>query len=68
MPSLTIRGLDDTLKKRLRVRAARNNRSVEDEVRTILRSAAADGEAFAASPPMRRESRRSNAQAGRAFS
>jgi phosphopantothenoylcysteine decarboxylase/phosphopantothenate--cysteine ligase len=49
MPSLTIRGLDDTLKKRLRVRAARNNRSVEDEVRTILRSAAADGEAFAAS-------------------
>jgi phosphopantothenoylcysteine decarboxylase/phosphopantothenate--cysteine ligase len=46
MASLTIRQLDEALKKRLRLRAARNNRSVEDEVRTILRSAAADGEAF----------------------
>jgi phosphopantothenoylcysteine decarboxylase/phosphopantothenate--cysteine ligase len=55
MPSITIRGLDDKLKKQLRLRAARNNRSVEDEVRTILRSAAADREAFArplaAEPP-----------------
>src|SRR5688572_6096270 len=48
MASITIRGLDDKLKKQLRLRAARNNRSVEDEVRTILRGAAADGEAFAA--------------------
>jgi phosphopantothenoylcysteine decarboxylase/phosphopantothenate--cysteine ligase len=47
MPSITIRGLDEKLKKRLRLRAAKNNRSVEDEVRTILRSAAADGDAFA---------------------
>ena len=50
MASLTVRQLDEALKKRLRLRAARNGRSVEDEVRTILRSAAADGEAFAAAP------------------
>src|SRR6188508_491822 len=47
MASLTVRQLDEALKKRLRLRAARNGRSVEDEVRTILRSAAADGESFA---------------------
>ena len=46
MPSLTIRQLDEALKKRLRLRAARNGRSVEDEVRTILRAAAADADAF----------------------
>src|SRR4051794_39379506 len=40
MASLTIRQLDDRLKKLLRMRAARNGRSVEDEVRTILRAAA----------------------------
>jgi phosphopantothenoylcysteine decarboxylase / phosphopantothenate---cysteine ligase len=49
MPSLTVRQLDDKLKKRLRLRAARNGRSVEDEVRTILRAAAADAE-FAPAP------------------
>ena len=48
MASLTVRQLDDKLKKRLRLRAARNGRSVEDEVRTILRSAAADADEFAA--------------------
>ena len=42
MASLTVRQLDEALKKRLRMRAARNGRSVEDEVRTILREAAAD--------------------------
>src|ERR1051325_3389446 len=47
MASLTVRQLDEALKKKLRLRAARNGRSVEDEVRTILRSAAADGDAFA---------------------
>ncbi len=40
MASLTIRRLDDDLKQRLRLRAARNGRSMEDEVRTILRGAA----------------------------
>jgi len=47
MASLTVRQLDDKLKRRLRLRAANNGRSVEDEVRTILRSAAADAESFA---------------------
>src|SRR6516162_4127927 len=46
--SITIRGLDDDLKQRLRLRAARNGRSMEDEVRTILRGMAADA---AAEPP-----------------
>src|SRR6202049_453229 len=40
MASLTVRQLDERLKKRLRLRAARSGRSVEDEVRTILKSAA----------------------------
>ncbi len=47
MASLTVRQLDEKLKQRLRLRAAKNGRSVEDEVRTILRSAAADAESFA---------------------
>ena len=51
MASLTVRRLDDKLKKQLRLRAARNGRSVEDEVRTILRSAAADADAFAPRRP-----------------
>jgi phosphopantothenoylcysteine decarboxylase/phosphopantothenate--cysteine ligase len=41
MASITIRQLDDDLKRRLRLRAARNGRSMEDEARTILRRAAA---------------------------
>src|SRR5580698_5413885 len=40
MASLTVRQLDDKLKKLLRLRAARNNRSMEDEIRVILRQAA----------------------------
>ena len=40
MASITIRQLDEALKKRLRLRAAKSGRSVEDEVRTILRAAA----------------------------
>ena len=39
MASLTVRQLDERLKKLLRLRAARSGRSVEDEVRTILRAA-----------------------------
>jgi len=46
MASITVRQLDEALKKQLRLRAARHGRSVEDEVRTILRSAAAEGEPF----------------------
>ena len=48
MASLTVRQLDDRLKRLLRLRAAKNGRSVEDEVRTILRAAA--DEAGAAAP------------------
>jgi antitoxin FitA len=38
MASLTIRDLDDSLKQDLRLRAARHSRSMEEEVRQILRS------------------------------
>jgi phosphopantothenoylcysteine decarboxylase / phosphopantothenate---cysteine ligase len=46
MASLTVRQLDDKLKRLLRLRAARHSRSMEDEVRVILRQAAeeTDGE------------------------
>ena len=37
MASITIRNLDDGLKRRLRVRAAENGRSMEEEAREILR-------------------------------
>ena len=37
MASLTVRQLDEKLKKLLRMRAARHGRSMEDEVRVILR-------------------------------
>ena len=37
MASITIRNLDDRLKRRLRVRAAEHGRSMEEEAREILR-------------------------------
>ena len=40
MGSLTVRQLDDKLKQLLRLRAARHGRSMEDEVRVILKEAA----------------------------
>ncbi|GAB5470160.1 MAG: plasmid stabilization protein [Rhodospirillales bacterium] len=42
MASITIRSLDDSLKQRLRVRAAEQGRSMEEEVREILRDALAE--------------------------
>lgn len=39
MASITIRKLDDDVKTRLRVRAAGNGRSMEEEARVILREA-----------------------------
>jgi len=42
MASITIRNLDDDVKTRLRVRAAEHHRSMEEEVRIILRDAVAD--------------------------
>lgn len=38
MATMTIRNLDDKLKQRLRIRAARHGRSMEDEARDILRN------------------------------
>ncbi len=41
MASITIRNLDDSLKGKLRVRAAQHGRSMEEEARHILRSSLA---------------------------
>ncbi|MCL4795118.1 MAG: hypothetical protein KJZ84_21750 [Bryobacteraceae bacterium] len=38
MATLTIRKLDERLKARLRIRAARHGRSMEEEARVILKS------------------------------
>jgi antitoxin FitA len=43
MGSITIRNLDDAVKRRLRVRAAEHGRSMEEEVREILRLALGNG-------------------------
>jgi plasmid stability protein len=42
MSSITIRNLDDGVKRRLRLRAAERNRSMEEEARDILRRALAE--------------------------
>lgn len=39
MASITIRNLDDDIKLRLRIRAAKHGRSMEEEARAILRRA-----------------------------
>jgi phosphopantothenoylcysteine decarboxylase / phosphopantothenate---cysteine ligase len=56
MASLTVRQLDERLKKLLRLRAARHGRSMEDEVRVILKAATEDagrGSLEEAKPPAR---------------
>ncbi len=63
MASLTVRQLDDKLKTLLRLRAARHGRSMEDEVRVILKDAADDAgrdvlERF--EPPAQRQQARDN--------
>ena len=45
MASITIRNLDDGVKRALRIRAAERGRSMEEEARTILRDAVAAGAA-----------------------
>ncbi|MGF6428606.1 MULTISPECIES: bifunctional phosphopantothenoylcysteine decarboxylase/phosphopantothenate--cysteine ligase CoaBC [Bradyrhizobium] len=50
MASLTVRKLDDTLKAYLRLRSAKNGRSVEEEVRVILRELADGGPEPAEAP------------------
>jgi phosphopantothenoylcysteine decarboxylase / phosphopantothenate---cysteine ligase len=55
MASITIRQLDESIKQQLRLRAASHGRSMEDEVRTILRAAAAGpAQAAPVGPPPRR--------------
>jgi plasmid stability protein len=49
MASLTVRQLDEKVKKLLRLRAARNGRSMEDEARDVLRIA------LAQEPPVARD-------------
>ena len=44
MATMTIRDVDEQLEQRLRVRAAAHGRSIEDEVRDILRVTLAAGE------------------------
>jgi len=39
MASLTIRNIDDTIRERLRVRAAMHGHSMEEEARVILKTA-----------------------------
>ena len=39
MASITVRNLDDGIKRRLRIRAAENGRSMEQEARDILKTA-----------------------------
>ena len=39
MASITVRNLEEGLKRRLRIRAAENGRSMEQEARAILRAA-----------------------------
>ena len=51
MANLTIRKLDDAIRDELRLRAARNGRSVEDEVRVILRDASQEGMRMSADLP-----------------
>jgi phosphopantothenoylcysteine decarboxylase / phosphopantothenate---cysteine ligase len=61
MASLTIRKLDDAIRDALRLRAARNGRSVEDEVRVILRDASQNGPS-SASPAAPAAPRRAESQ------
>jgi phosphopantothenoylcysteine decarboxylase / phosphopantothenate---cysteine ligase len=42
MGSLTVRNIDEAVKKRLRLRAAANGRSMEEEIRILLAEGAAD--------------------------
>jgi len=44
MATLTIRDLDESLKRKLRLRAADQNRSMEEEARQILRAALEGGQ------------------------
>ncbi len=57
MATLTVRNLDESVKTGLRLRAAARNRSVEEEVRQILRAAVLEAPAPAADLGARLRSR-----------
>ena len=50
MASITVRNIDENLKRRLRIRAAENGRSMEQEVREILAVALAAGSKRSTNP------------------
>ena len=50
MAQIIVRNLDEDVRDRLRARAARHGRSMEEEIRDILRGAVADEDA--APPPL----------------
>ena len=56
MASITVRNLDDGLKRRLRIRAAENGRSMEQEARDILRAALDQGPSTGAGSGQRHSS------------
>ena len=58
MAQLVVRNLDDEVKRRLRERAARRGRSMEEEVREILRAAAVQDDAPSPEPLGTRIARR----------
>jgi phosphopantothenoylcysteine decarboxylase/phosphopantothenate--cysteine ligase len=55
MASVTVRKIDERDKARLRVRAARNGRSLEEELRQILKRAANETDQMAPEPKARPE-------------
>jgi phosphopantothenoylcysteine decarboxylase / phosphopantothenate---cysteine ligase len=67
MGSLTVRQLDDKLKTLLRLRAARHGRSMEDEVRVILKDAAEESgrEVLRFEPPAQRSRELTGAEPAR---
>src|SRR6266568_5156433 len=50
MGSLTVRNIDEAVKKRLRLRAAANGRSMEEEIRLLLAEGSADAPVTRPSP------------------
>jgi len=51
MPAITVRNIDEDLKAKLRIRAAQNGRSMEAEVRQILKAALVDDQALSRPTP-----------------
>ena len=50
MTSITVRNIEDDLKRRLRIRAAEHGHSMEEEARRILREALGEDEAPGENP------------------